>query len=203
MTQKFAVSPICFGRRLRFLKELVDGFMVQRTTSLAASLLSLSASPAKKCASRDRVEINAERIGDPRLATAQAVDVVVAIAMVEHAKRASLDVRRSARPQTSRGLPSRCSRSPRTVAARSGRAAPAALPIGAGRQAVVRRHEKMIGANLPAVFDIGVPRRIVRRLVPADFASSAATQPRFAIPILPASRIFTPYGVSHWPSRCS
>ena len=66
--------------------------------------------------------------------------------------------------------------------------------LGGRLQTVIRRHQKMIGANLPAVFG---------RACVLAAASSAAIQPAFGSQTLPASTIRLANGVSHWPSCCS
>src|SRR4051812_5936458 len=123
---------------------------------------------------RIRVEINAERISNHRLAPAQAVDVVVAIAMIEHSRLAHLHTRDSlAGEQTAdfllRIIEARKQLPPNLVKPFEPR-----RQFSAGRQTVVRSHKKMVGTYLPTIFDVGMPRRIdpaLRNQRPGRFRS--------------------------------
>ena len=78
-TQKLAELADVPGRGPRLLEQLVDRLVVQRghVSLVAGEEVGLTIG----------VEIDAERFGDPRLATLECRYVVVLIAVVKHAKR--------------------------------------------------------------------------------------------------------------------
>src|SRR4051812_34615469 len=82
------------GGRLRFQKELMNRLMVQcrngrvRCSACRSACRRLVGGDVirEEVCFRIRIEIDTERLADPRLATAQAIDVILAITVVKDSK---------------------------------------------------------------------------------------------------------------------
>ena len=109
------------GGRAGLLEQLVHGLVVERAGVLVVA--------GEEVGFAIGVEINAERIGDARLAAAEGVGVFVAIAVIVDAERPGLPAGLRARRRKAAALRAPADRSPQTIAARSGAIVRGAQPV--------------------------------------------------------------------------